>query len=396
MSEREIAYDILKKVIIDDKYANLLMRNYESAYFGFITTIVYGVLRNYTYLCYQYNKLIDKKPKTEVEILLSMAIYEYYYMKQSDYVIVNEYVNLAGRHYKGFINATLRNVIKQGFIESNQIDVIYSCPKWICSLIRSHYGDDIAYKILDNSTKQLPIYYRLNTLKASYNDFEDINILDNSFFTSTNNLLKSKEFKDGKFIIQDYGTLNIIKALDIKPDLNVLDMCSAPGGNTTHISSIMNNTGSIIATDLYQHRITLLENNIKLLNTTTISTLVYDHLIYNENWSNKFDRIVLDAPCSGLGVLSRKPEIKFKLKPEDIDNLVITQNKLIRNAIKYLKLNGILVYSTCTLNYKENTKIIKELLKEYDNIKLVKEETIYSFINNTDSFYYAKIIKVKI
>ena len=394
MNERKITYEILQKVIIDNGYANLLMRNYQIDNFSYITNVVYGVLRNYDLLCYQYNKLLNKKCKKEVEILLNIAIYEIYYTKSENYAVVNEIVSLANKYDKGFVNAILHKVIDNNIILSKDNYINYSIPNWIYKLWNKQYGEDISLKLAKHATNKLNIYYRLNTLKASFNDISyNINKLNNNYFTSDTNLIKTKEFKEGYFIVQDYGTNNIVNALDLKDNLNVLDMCSAPGTKTSQIASIMNNTGSIIATDLHQHRVELINNTINKLNIKNTKTMQYDHCNINDNFINQFDRILLDAPCSGLGVLSRKPEIKFKLKPTDIDDIVKLQELLLDNAYKYLKSNGILVYSTCTMNLKENQKQILNFINKYNDIELLEENNIYGYLNNSDSFYYAKIIK---
>ena len=394
MNERQITYDILKKVILDNGYANLLMRNYQIDNFSYITNIVYGVLRNYDLLCYQYKELINKKCKKEIEILINMAIYEIYYTKSENYAVVNEIVSLANKYDKGFVNAILHKIINNNILLPKDNNILYSIPEWIYKLWLKQYKEDITNNLCKHSTNKLNIYYRLNTLKATYNDIPyNITKYNNNYFTSDTNLIKTKEFKEGYFIVQDYGTNNIVNALDLKDNLNVLDMCSAPGTKTSQIASIMNNTGNIIATDLHLHRVELINNTINKLNIKNIKAMQYDHCNINDNFINQFDRILLDAPCSGLGVLSRKPEIKFKLKPTDIDDIVKLQELLLDNAYKYLKSNGILVYSTCTMNLKENQKQILNFINKYNDIELLEENNIYGYLNNSDSFYYAKIIK---
>ena len=394
MNERQITYDILKKVIIDNGYANLLMRNYKIDNFSYITNLVYGVLRNYDLLCYQYKDLINKKCKKEIEILLNIGVYELYFTNTENYAILNEIVELANKYDKGFVNAILHKISNRNMIIANDEYIKYSIPLWIYNLWNKQYGKDIANELAKHATDKLSIYYRLNTLKASFNDVNyQITKLDNDYFTSSINLIKTKEFKEGLFIVQDYGTNSIVNALNLDNDMNVLDMCSAPGTKTSQIAAKMCNTGKIIATDLHHHRVELINNTIKKLGINNVITLQYDHCNINNEFINKFDRILLDAPCSGLGVLSRKPEIKFKLTPNNLDEIIKLQSTLLDNAYLYLKKGGIIVYSTCTMNTKENQKQIIEFLNKYNDLELLSENNIFGYINNSDSFYYAQITK---
>ena len=397
MNERKITYEILQEVIIKKGYANLIMRKYKDLdiSFNFVTEVVYGVLRNYDLLKYQYQNLISKKIEQKAEILLNMAIYELQYMNSENYYVCNEIVNLANKYQKNFINAILRNYLKQGFNDDVETYLLYSIPKWVYNLWVAHYGSDNALAIAKASNHKLDTFYRLNPLVANYQMIEDlnINIIDDQSFTSSLNLIKSSEFKKGYFVCQDLASASIVKNLELKKTDIVLDLCAAPGTKTSQIAAILENNSEIYALDLHSHRVKLIDELMDNLGITNVKTMTYDSTVYNKEFINKFDKILLDVPCSGLGVLSRKPDIKLNIEPSSLDEIVATQKSILDNAYNYLKINGILVYSTCTLNKKENDRQIKEFINKYQDMEILNEETIFPFINDTDGFYFAKMKK---
>ncbi len=397
MNERKLTYEILTEVIINNGYANLMMRKYQDSdiNFNYVTEVVYGVLRNYSILKHQFKDLLKKRCEHKIEILIIIGIYELHFMKSDDYAVVNEIVKMANPTNRGFVNFILRESLRRGFIDSEELSIQYSIPTWIYRLWIAHYGEDIAKKLAKAATEKLPIYYRLNNIKASFSDLKDlkINKIDDYSFTSELNLIKSAEFRKGLFAIQDLSAAQIIYNLDLNENNKVLDMCAAPGTKTSQIAGLMNNKGSIVALDIHEHRVELIDRAMQKFDITNVETKVMDASIINEDWIDYYDRILLDAPCSGFGVLSRKPDIKFHIKPEGLDEIIQIQAQLLDNAYKYLKNDGILVYSTCTLNLKENEKQVKAFLNRYSDLELMKEETIFSYSKQTDGFYYAKIIK---
>jgi len=402
MNQRKKANQILNQIIVNNKFANLLMRNelqgIEKDDASFITNIVNGVLRNNRYLNYQYSNLLKSKCSKKDEILLNMAVYELMFLNNEAYGVVNEYVSISKN--KKFINGVLRNYLRKEQKELTldnleNIAIRYSINDWIIKLWNAHYGFDTTLKIAQSMNKIPKMTYRLNSLKCSYKDLDkyDIKIINDLAFESDTNLLKTDEFSEGKLLVQDYSSQCVVNYLDLVDNLSILDICAAPGTKTTQIAQIINNTGRIIANDLYDNRVKLIDSLAKKLGITNIETINEDAttVVFDET----FDRILVDAPCSGLGVLRKKPDIKFRLTTNDLDEIIKIQELILNNVCKYLNKDGIMVYSTCTLNKKENEKQVIKFLKSHEEYQLIEEKTIMPFENNSDGFYMAKLKRVK-
>lgn len=397
MSARKIAYEILKDVFLNNSYSGLLLRNNlnecNEKDKSLITQIVYGTIRNYRLLSFQYSNLISKKVSKEIDILLSMSIYQLFMMdKIPNYAVVNEAVSLTNN--KSFVNAILRKVIKQGFKQTDNLSIKYSLPDFIINLWKSHYGENICVKIAGNLLKESKVYGRINSLKTNKEELskdKKIKFIDDFCFEYDGNLILSQYFKDGKVIIQDYSSQQVCKYLELKENLYVLDLCAAPGTKTSQIAMMMNNTGKIVAVDIHEHRVKLIEGLIEKLNIKNVDCVVCD--AKNVDNDIKFDRILVDAPCSGIGVLKGKPDIKLKLNPEDLDEIVKIQKEILNSCKNKLNVNGILVYSTCTLNKKENERQIELFVKENPNFELIEQRCIFPFEFDSDGFYIAKLIK---
>ncbi len=285
--------------------------------------------------------------------------------------------------------------------EFEYYSLLFGVPSWVLKMINSHHGEK-AYKDYMSSFK-LPstMSLRVNTLKTDM-DY----ILSKPYFTKSKfseygviytgekSLNTLKEFLDGKVMVQGESSQLVAPLLDPKENETILDMCAAPGGKTYHIAALMHNTGHIHSIDLYEHRIKLLVQNLPRLGISNVTALAYDSTRLTDKYSKEyFDRILLDAPCSGLGVARRKPDIFLNLRPNDIDKLVNLQRELIDQAIILLKEKGTLVYSTCTIDKKENESQIKYILEKYPNMKLIEQKTILPSKDIVDGFYFAKLVK---
>ena len=219
-----------------------------------------------------------------------------------------------------------------------------------------------------------------------------------------------EEFKLGYFIIQDESSTLVGQIMDPSPGSVVIDICSAPGGKATHIAQIMNNKGKIFSRDIYDHKIKLIDENAKRLSIEIIQTAISDATKRDEYLVNIADYILVDAPCSGFGLIRRKPEIKWNRKENDIKELVNIQSNILDNVKDYLKIDGILVYSTCTIEKDENYNLIEKFLEQNKNFKLMSIEDklwnkekldtlndgyiqLFPHIHNTDGFFIAKMRK---
>lgn len=397
MTQRETALEILYKTIKEESYSNLLMRKelekLPQIQRAFTTNLVNGVLRKYEYLSYQFQDEIRLDTSLRVRLILCMALYERFYLKEKDYVVNNEYVELGkNRHEKAFINALLHKM--KNLKEAKEPWIRNSLPEWIYRLLSSQYDEETLEKILSVYRKIPSVYYRINRKKCRMQDLEGlgISVLDDDIFTSDNNLLSTKEYKQGHFYVQDYNSASLYRHLDLEEDQTLLDVCSAPGSKLFNCLDILK-PENCYANDLHENRVKLIQKMAEKLGFEGIHYLCQDGRKLKDILDLKFDRIMLDAPCSGLGVIGRKPDLKFHVKPESLDELEQLQLQLLHSIKELLKTDGILLYSTCTLNKKENDRLVRKFLKEDERFELMEEDTIVN--DKGDAFYYAKIKRVK-
>lgn len=397
ISQRQVALEVLYKTIREDSYSNLLMRQelnkLEPIQRGFCTNLINGVLRKYEFLMYQLKNDINDNTSLRLKLILCMALYERFALHEKDYVVNNEYVELCDNKYdKSFVNAILRKT--KNLKSTNIAYVKYCLPEWIYNLLSSQYDEETLLRILDVYQTIPLVYYRFNKRKCTYADLAnlDIDIVNEDIFVSKENLINTSEYKDGLFYIQDYNSASLYKNLDLQPYNTLLDVCSAPGSKLFNCLDMLR-PENCYANDLHEHRVQLIKIMANKLGYDGIHYLNFDGREIKDNIDIKFDRIMLDAPCSGLGVIGRKPDLKFHIKPSSLDELQNLQLELL-NSVKFLlNVDGILLYSTCTLNRKENDRLIRKFLSESIDFMLEGEETIIN--GKGDCFYYAKLRKIK-
>ena len=396
MKQREVALNILNKTIADESYSNLLMRKelnrLEPVKRAFVTNLVNGVLRKYEFLLYQFAEDINSRTSLRVRLILCMALFERFVLKQEDYVVNNEYVALGRNKYeKAFINVLLH---KHKELKMADDPYINAClPKWIYDLLSRQYSEEDLKKILNIYQRIPDIYYRINKSKCKPDDLRslDIRMINQDSFRSTNNLLKTLEYQSGYFYVQDINSASLYKHLDLQKDDKLLDVCCAPGSKLFNCLDILK-PENCYANDLHEHRVQLIKNMAEKLGFEGINYLNLDGRTIKDKINLRFNKIMLDAPCSGLGVIGRKPDLKFHIKPTDLDELEKLQLELLNSMDEILMGGGILLYSTCTLNKKENEKMIRKFLSENDDFVLLEDDTIINELG--DSFYYAKMKKV--
>lgn len=404
MNARKYIITILKQVIYEDGFASLLLRKNREMFSeednAFISETVYGTLRNYYLIEKQWQSLVANKVRRDTALILDMSIYHLFFLnKIPNYAVIHEAVELSEKRDKAFVNALLRKISQRGLIQSsedtlNALSENTSHPLWILQLWNAHYGYEITKRLAEFNQTRSIVYGRINTLKCTKEMLEKddkVHFVNDEVFTYDGILTNSDYFKKGEVIIQDLSSSLIPKVLDVSRNMTVLDACSAPGTKTQEIAMFMQNEGEIIAQDIYEKRVQLIDHLMLKTGVTIVKTKVQDSSVLNEEYINKFDRVLLDAPCSGLGDLRHKPEIRFHLKPDNIDELTSLQKKLLEVNGQYVKEGGILVYSTCTLNKKENEKQIQTFLKNHSEYELIEEKTLFPYIENSDGFYYAKM-----
>ena len=401
---REIALKALYKIEKDNAYSNLVLdeiikenkSKLTSVDIGFISEIVYGITSyriTLDYLISKYSKTKLNKISIFTKNILRMGVYQIIFLsKVPTSAAVNESVNLSKKYAaksSGFINAILRKVNLEDYREIDnikddimRISVKHSMPTWIIEELLKEFEIDEVEEICINSNLKPKTTIRVNTLKITEKDllenFEQKNIkyekseIENFLYLeNVKSISELEEFKKGYFTVQDIaaGLTSII--LNPKEGENILDCCSAPGGKTTHLAELMKNNGKITAWDLYLARLNLVEENSKRLGINIINVEEKDASKMDKNLIGEFDKILLDVPCLGIGVIKRKPDIKWQRKKEDLDKIKKQQIEILENCAKYLKSNGYMVYSTCSILKQENEEIIKEFLNKNTSFKLV-------------------------
>ena len=393
--QRLIALNILRKTISDESFTSLLMRKelekLEKVQRPFVTNIVQGVLKNYELLEYNVNLYVRKTSLTN-KLILMMALYERYFLKEKEYAVNNSYVELSKTKYdKSFINATLRNIRELKYSDNEWINV--SLPEWLYKLIKKQYPDDYR-TIIENYHSVHKTYYRLNPNKTDFDYLEDkydIEIMENNVFISKQNLINTDDFNNGFFYIQDINAAKLTSVLKLKEDYTLLDVCSAPGSKLFNTLELLKDSNTF-SNDLNSTRLELIKKKALILGYKNINFLNCDGRYLNSKLNMKFDVIMMDVPCSGLGVIGRKPDIKFHIKPENLDELQNIGYEILNNCSKLLKEDGQILYSTCTINRKENEKQIEKFIKNNPEFKIIEEKTIIESYG--DLFYYCLLSRV--
>lgn len=437
-SARQVAFEALIKIHRDGAYSNLIVdsllkenSDLDERDKAFVCNLVYGTLDRLILIDYNLGLYLNqpvRKLKPELHTILRMGTYQLLFMdKVPSRAAVNESVNLAKVNKSSFaaslVNAVLRRVADNGVrlpdTSENNPDYLaikYSCPEWLISLWIDSYGYDNAVALAEKALEAPPVVIRVNTTKITPDELiwklaeegvisEKTDIAPDALIISnTGSVDELEAYKQGYFHAQDLASQLCCAALDPKEGETVFDLCSAPGGKTFTIAERMNNTGVVRAFDIYQSRVELIKNGATRLGLSNVFSYLSDASIFNENYGLA-DRVLCDVPCSGLGIIRRKPEIRFK-KCSDIDNLPELQYRILCNATRYLKQGGRLVYSTCTLNPAENSEVCNKFLAEHPDFVSVdvltdipryssddKYLTLMPHINSTDGFFIAAFKK---
>lgn len=419
MNPRQLAAKALIKVTSEGAYSNLVLNSLlkenkltpEDK--ALATAIFYGTLDRLVTIDFYLKKLIKtplKKLKPYTLAVLRTAVYQIKYMsKIPDSAAVNEAVKMLKTSKEGFnasfVNGVLRNLIRTEIELPTgnsiyDISVGYSCPQWIVSILLRDYGTDFTRAFLENALLSPPIFIRVNTLKTSAEKLltgfaekkiSAEKISDTALLIRPDGSVEElEEYKNGLFFVQDLSCQKAIELLDIKENSTVLDLCAAPGGKSFN-AAISAKEGRVVSCDLYEQRAGLIEKGAERLGLENLNAKANDATVYDAKLG-LFDRIICDVPCSGLGVIRRKPDIKYK--PQDsFEELIKIQRDILLCADNYLSVGGKLLYSTCTLNRQENRENVDAFLKANPNYTLLTEETFSPDKDNTDGFYAAVLQK---
>lgn len=403
---RDAALSILMEINQNQAYSNLLLNRTIKKYDidpkdrGLLTELTYGTLQHRLTLDYYLEPFVKGKLDPWVRELLRLSIYQIVYLtKIPPHAVVHEAVEIAKRRgHKGIsatVNGILRSVLRKGVrpIEDikddiERMSVETSHPAWLIERWVNQFGKEEALAMAHENNHPARMTARVNSLKATVEEVmtalakEGIEasrgeVMPGSIQASSGSLANTGAFAEGLLTIQDESSMLPVLALDVKPDMKVLDMCAAPGGKTTFIAEKMNDTGEIYAHDLHEHKLSLIESNANRLGIQSIITKSGDSRELESTYGPaSFDRILVDAPCSGLGVIRRKPEIKYNKTEQDLKSLTEIQGQLLDTAYRLLKDDGVIVYSTCTIEYDENEGMVRSFLEKHPDMTLSTLDTL--------------------
>lgn len=441
---RETALKALYETDIKGAYSNLALkklladRQFDSRDRAFITELVYGtVTRKLTldWVISRFSKIQLKKLSHWVLQILRLGAYQILFLDRiPPSAACNTSVDLAKKYARqsaGFVNAVLRSIVRNkdeisfedigASTVAGKLSIKYSFPEYLAEEWITAFGEDFTEELLESLLERPNFSVRINTLKTSRDALiEDLNkngveampgrFLDEALYLENVSDISSMDvFVDGKIIVQDESSMLVTKVLDPKPGEKILDVCAAPGGKTTHMGQVMENRGHIDAWDIHDHKIALINENAKRLGIEIVEASQRDAIQLWDEGRDMYDRVLVDAPCSGTGIIRRKPDIKWKRKKDDFGSLVEIQKKILYNSSRYVKPGGVLVYSTCSLDVRENEHIVAAFLSENSDFKTESLEDylpqalkmkeginegilrLYPHVDGTDGFFIARM-----
>ena len=430
-SARQTAFEILNKINRDGSYSNLtldsMLNDSELSDMdaSLVSALVYGVLERSITLDYCLSRHLKqplKKLKPQVLTALRMGTYQLLFMDKIPVsAAVNESVTLVKNNScafaAGLTNAVLRAVSREGLVLPEAADrelylsVKYSFPLWLVRLWRESYGCDNAEGIMASCVGRPPLTVRVNTLRTTAPQLkqrlleEGVEVMPAPCENALNlgkcgSVERLTSFQKGLFHVQDAASQLCAAALAPKPGDTVLDLCSAPGGKAFTAAQMMNDVGKIICCDIHSHRLALIKEGAIRLGLQSIDVALNDASVFNDKLPMA-ERVLCDVPCSGLGIVRRKPEIRFK-DPAEVDNLPQMQYNILNCSANYVKWGGRLVYSTCALNPAENEAVARRFLQEHGDFSAIEPTvgggnsflrdhtlTLLPHINQTDGFFIA-------
>ncbi len=441
---REAAFEVLYRVETDASYSNLTLdkvqkeNNLQGRDASFCTALVYGVLERQLTLDFiirQYSSLRLKKIEPKALIILRMGVYQLLYMDSvHSGAAVNESVNMAKKlklhKASGFINGLLRSFVRADYAykmpdEKDKVkflSVKYSCPEDIVKLWLSSYPENEVEEMLKSFMGRPELSVRINTLKTTKEklvaELKALGVKTENSPYSENALLISSTgsveglmpFKEGKMYVQDISSVICSELVNPKAGEKIADVCAAPGSKSFSMALLADNKAKLCSFDLYPHKVELIKKSASRLGLTSINANVRDALSEVADLKEQYDAVLCDAPCSGLGVIGRKPEIRNRAI-EDVNSLPELQYRILSNSAKLVKKGGRLFYSTCTLNPHENNEIADKFLAEHSDFEAlplnisenitkgieesVNQLTLFPHINGTDGFFISAFKKVR-
>lgn len=441
VNTRRLALDVLLEVTEHGAYSNQVLRavlekyqymeKYERA---FLTRLVEGTIQHMIEIDYvidQFSKVKVKKMKPVIRNILRMGVYQIKYMDSvPDSAACNEAVKLARKSgfstLSGFVNGVLRNIVRnrdsicypdEEKEPVSALSVRYSMPEWIVEEWLTAYGKKQTKAILDAFSKEAPLTIRTNVTKIApdalkeqleaegvtvqtlkqlgYDGLPDTDVYQYAFAISGfDHLMALTSFRDGLFYVQDISSMMVAEAAAPGKGAHVIDVCAAPGGKSIHLAEKLAETGSVEARDLTEYKTRLIEENISRYGIKNMTTKVWDATISDESAKETADVLIADLPCSGLGVLRKKTDIRYKMSRDQQKELEELQRRILDTVCCYVRKGGVMVYSTCTINPGENQENVAWFLEKHPDFELLDMEQIYPGEQVGDGFFYAKLRRV--
>ncbi|MBO5424222.1 MAG: 16S rRNA (cytosine(967)-C(5))-methyltransferase RsmB [Lachnospiraceae bacterium] len=426
MDSRDIVLNILMDIETKKTFSNIaiskaLSKNQfeDKRERAFITRLSEGVMEHLITLDYvinQFSKTKINKCKPLIRCLLRMGTYQIMYMDGvPDSAACNEAVKLAKKHgfssLAGFVNGVLRNIsrnkdnIEEPSKDKNSLEYLsvkYSMPIWLCKKLKNDYPETYV-SILDGCFADRDTSIRVNTTKISRDELKKmINeagiAVEYGYYDEKALLISDYDFikkvpgyKKGYFTVQDESSMCAVRAAGIKQDDTIIDVCAAPGGKTTAAAEYLNGTGKIYSMDISEDKLELIEENVDRLGFDNV--IISSHDATKKLSDMEADVVIADLPCSGLGIIGRKNDIKYRLEEEQLAELVKLQREILKVVCDYVKPKGTLLYSTCTINPDENQENVKWFLNKYPEFTLKEERLFVQGVDNCDGFYFAVLVK---
>jgi 16S rRNA (cytosine967-C5)-methyltransferase len=443
ISGREAALLVLCRIEKDKAYPNIALKEelgkdtVSKPDKGFANELVMGVLRRKIYLdnvidC--YSSLKRKKIALPILCILRLSVYQLLFLKNiPPHAVINEAVILAKRYghkaSAGFVNGVLRSVVRnpERLVLPDQKDLVEylhiteSFPKFLIEKFLRDFGEDFTRALLPALNQPQKTQIRVNRMKTTRDQLHEMlakqgikmhpspyNLAGGEISAGTA-VEEIEHFRQGYFTVQGIASQLAVESLGVQKGDIILDLCAAPGGKSTYIGELLENTGQVIAVDIFDHKLELIRKNAARLGLGNIQPVRNDAAVKNPAFIGRFDKILCDVPCSGLGVLAKKPDIRYNIKTSDFDTLILLQRSILDNAAAYLKPGGILVYSTCTINPDENLRQIERFLQEHSAFSLCNLSsvllmlsdpglskgylTLVPHMHGTDGFFIAKLQK---
>lgn len=428
VNTRELILGILLEVIEEGNYSHLVIRAVLDKYQylekqerAFITRVAEGTIQSMIELDYiinQFSKVKVNKMKPVIRNILRMSVYQLRYMDSvPDSAACNEAVKLARKKgfssLSGFVNGVLRNISRNPAIELPNKErepiayysVKYSMPEWIVKQWMREYDEMTTEHILEAFAKEAPLTIRTNLEKITPEALEKqlqtegvtvkkVESIDYAFIISGFDYLNAlPSFRDGLFYVQDISSMMVAELAEPKTGDYIIDVCAAPGGKSTHLAQKLQGSGMVEARDLTDYKVGLIEENIVRHACTNMKAVQMDATILDEASVGKADIVIADLPCSGLGIMRKKTDIKYKMSPDKMDSLVELQRTMLHTVCNYVKKDGVLLYSTCTIHKRENEENVAWFLEEHSEYDLVSQQQILPKEDFGDGFFIAKLKK---